>query len=199
MKHDRKDPAPSFDSARYGPTLADLLQAPDLMPLGPGVPDEAARTRLQALTPEQAFAPKPIRDRDMAACCLAGLWLLHNHLHESHTISQSIDTPSGSYWHGLLHRREPDFTNAKYWFRRVGSHPVFGPLAGTAAGVAVTSGLDGPAGFLTRQASWDPFAFIDLCAAAAAHGPLCETLCRHIQQREWELLFEYCYRQALGE
>ena len=53
----------------------------------------------------------------MAACCLAGVWLLHDYLDESHTISQRIDTPSGSFWHGIMHRREGDFSNAKYWFR----------------------------------------------------------------------------------
>ena len=51
--------------------------------------------------------------------------------------------------------------------------------------------------FLTRQASWDPFAFIDLCATQAG-GAGRELLCRHIQQREWELLFHYCYQEAAG-
>jgi len=26
-----------------------------------------------------------------------------------------------------------------------------------------------------------------------------EMLCRHIQAREWELLFDFCYRHALGK
>src|SRR5205807_5918516 len=132
--------------------------------LGPGTPNELVRDRLQALRIETALAPQPVRDRDMAACCLAGLWLLHNYLDESHKISQEIDTPTGSYWHGLMHRREPDFSNSKYWFRRVGRHPVFEPLRVEAARLAV----DGPgaAAFLTRQSDWDPYAFVDLCEAS---------------------------------
>ena len=49
----------------------------------------------------------------MASACLAGLWLYHDYLDESHAVSQSIHTPAGSYWHGLMHRREPDFANPK--------------------------------------------------------------------------------------
>ena len=45
----------------------------------------------------------------MAACCLCGLWLLHDFLDESHSLSQEITTDTGSYWHGIMHRREPDY------------------------------------------------------------------------------------------
>jgi len=189
----------SFDRDRYGPALADLLGTAELMPLGPGSAGVTAHPMLGALTPEQLFAPRAIRDRDMAACCLAGLWLYHNYLDESHTISQAIETPSGSYWHGLLHRREPDFSNAKYWFRRVGRHPVFEPLAVAAAEAAEENKLPNLPAFLAPQSSWDPFAFIDLCEAVPSKGRAWEMLCRRIQQREWELLFDHCYRHALGE
>ena len=64
----------------------------------------------------------------MALACMAGLWLRHDFLDESHRISQDLENPSGSYWHGIMHRRELDFSNAKYWFRRVGMHRVFEPL-----------------------------------------------------------------------
>src|SRR5438874_740571 len=81
----------------------------------------------------RAFPPSAVRDQDMAAACLAGLWLYHDFLDEAHRISQELDTTTGSYWHGLVHRREPDFSNAKYWFRRVGDHAIFPALQAAAA------------------------------------------------------------------
>ena len=66
------------------------------------------------------------------AACPAGLWLLAGDLHHSHTLSQELPTAEGSYWHGIMHRREGDFENAKYWFRRVGQHAVLEELAAEA-------------------------------------------------------------------
>ena len=59
----------------------------------------------------------------------AALWLIAGELDRSHKISQKFETPDGSYWHGIMHRREGDFWNAKYWFRHAGQHPVFEQLA----------------------------------------------------------------------
>ena len=99
------------------------------MPLDEGRPNEAMRPALEALRIDGAFEHARLVDIDMARCCHAGLWLLHDFLDESHTISQGVGTPSGSFWHGIMHRREGDFSNAKYWFHRVGHHHVYAELA----------------------------------------------------------------------
>src|SRR5436853_586444 len=54
------------------------------------------------------------------------LW--HDHLDASHNISQGIETRDGSWLHGIMQRREADYGNAKYWFRRVAPLEAFPEL-----------------------------------------------------------------------
>ena len=59
----------------------------------------------------------------------AGLLLWNDSLDASHTFSQAVHSPTGSYWHGIMHRMgKQDYSNAKYWFRLTGEHPVFASL-----------------------------------------------------------------------
>lgn len=183
--------------------IDELAPAEIVNTLGPGFPREVFRPVLAALTPESLFAGRKIVDENAARCSVSGLWLLHDFLDESHTISQEIKTVDGSYWHGIMHRREPDYGNAKYWFRRVGEHPVFKPLATRARELAEAeaSALPQPMNFLLRQTSWDPNRFIDLCEAFAGRQSAdrkAELLARRIARAEWDLLFEHCALQATG-
>ncbi len=174
-----------FDPSAYGPAVAALLAEDRVAALGPGTPNGAARPKLAALTAEGLLAPRVVGDATMARACLAGLWLYHDFLDESHTISQDIATTTGSYWHGLMHRREPDAGNSAYWFRRVGEHPIFADLAAEARALRLKVG-----------SRWDPFAFIDLCEEHRGRKTPEEDTLRRVQRREWELLFDFCYRAA---
>ncbi len=190
---------PEFDPSAYGPLFLPLLATDRCRSLDASLPggepaDRESQEALDLLTIETAFAHTTIENRDMAACCISGVWLLHDFLNESHTISQGIETPSGSFWHAIMHRREGDFSNAKYWFRRVGSHPAFVTLAEKAAkkDSEIASGQ--------MQAEWNPFLFVDQCQSAI-HGPLdasdsARSLCEALQQAEWEALFHFCYQAA---
>src|SRR5690348_9587161 len=110
----------SIEPLDYGPAVLELMHGDGAGELGRGAPNAAARVALERLTPARLVAPRALGSDDFARGCIAGLWLRHGFLDESHTISQSLDNSSGSYWHGLMHRREGDFDNTKYWFRRVG-------------------------------------------------------------------------------
>ncbi len=188
-----------FDPSAYGPIFAPLLATDRRRPLDAGTPESAARAVLNSLSTSAAFAHARIADGDMAACCMSGVWLLHNFLDESHTISQGIETPSGSFWHAIMHRREGDYSNAKYWFRHVGRHEAFESLGQRAGELAAIRGDTSAIQTLTPEGAWDPFAFVDLCQSTVRGGNTAHLdLCREIQQAEWELLFDHCYRAAVG-
>jgi hypothetical protein len=186
-----------FDPAQYGTAAAALMDNMTACELGPGTPNRAVYDTLCELNVESLFAGNPVRNLEMARCCVSALWLLHNYLDESHRISQSIPTVSGSYWHGIMHRREPDFSNAKYWFRRVGDHPVFPSLLATARKIADHFPEDPFSRQLAEQTQWDPFQFVDQCEAARRDSAS-DSLGREIAFAEWRLLFDYCYREALS-
>jgi hypothetical protein len=165
----------------YPPLIADLL-VPRPLALGPGTPNHAMRAVLHALTPATLIPTH--RDRAAATACLSGLWLYHDFLDESHTLSQDLPDADGSYWHAIMHRREPDASNSKYWFRKVGHHPVLAQLVAQApaSGYGYT----------------DAFAFVDWCERVRGSGSAAEALAERVQQLEWEWLFAHCYRRALG-
>jgi hypothetical protein len=103
---------------------------------------------------------------------LAGLYLRFGGWNEAHEIAQEIDTPDGAYWHALIHRAEPDESNAAYWFRQVGRHPIFPALAKAAREYGIGDGQ-----------SWDPFAFLKISSQGRG---------AELERVEWQLLFDYC-------
>jgi hypothetical protein len=103
---------------------------------------------------------------------IAGLWLYVDDLDRSHAISQSLDDATGAYWHGIMHRREGDFSNSHYWMRRAARHPL-------------------------RQSrpDLDPDALVD--QVEAARGSDIPALVAR-QREEWQALFEWCAAQVRG-
>ena len=184
-----KTPAPEF-----GPVMGPLTKPAALPPLDSGRPDKSVYEALRGLTVVKAFEGRKVKDEGMAQCCLSGLWLLHGYLDESHRISQQAGSPTGSHWHGIMHRREGDYGNSKYWFRRVGEHTIWPELLENGQQIFDREGE----GAFSRLSNWDPYQFVDLCAESTGSGLQKEKLCQEVQMREWELLFPYSYQKALG-
>jgi hypothetical protein len=118
----------------------------------------------------------------------AGLWLLAGELDRSHEISQGIDSPLGAYWHGIMHRREGDYGNAKYWFKRVGNHQVFNELAECISDNQNRLSSNLPLHDLTSSSSVAE-ALVDCSQAALSSKPDWIDDVTQLCWWEWQLLF----------
>ena len=148
----------------------------DENPLGPAsVQAKPRRPRLARALSEPAMAAMfPSVPHPMRLALAAGLLQVHDFWDASHEAAQQADDRgergTSAYWHGIAHRREPDAGNAAYWFRRVGRHPVFVPLA-QAAGPCCADGRPGGACRAARcPAAWNPSAMTELCTTRRRPG-----------------------------
>ena len=182
----------------------------------------ATRSRLAGVAPQQLLTAPPASPA-YAHALLAGLWLWHDGLHECHEIVQkspedliraagpSRGVPNDrdrepsqdlgrtlAFWHAIMHRREGDFWNSKYWYARCRHHPALAEIPVHAeSAVQVLPGMR-PVEKLTRS-GWDPEAFVDLVEAVhrdpADPGHAAAV---RLQQVEWKVLFDYCVCAAAG-
>jgi len=138
-------------------------------PLFDQAPMESAMTALTGSHPihtelvEQVLNDPAMQGRAELA---AGLWLYVDDLERSHATSQTLPDPTGAFWHGIMHRRDGDFSNSRYWMRRAASHPL---IAG------------GP--------RLDPGRLVD--AVERSRGDDTADLIAR-QRAEWQSLFEWC-------
>jgi len=148
--------------------------------------DEKVKSFIEKLKnriPAPLLSPKKVWDSDLSkeiarldvkGTTRAALYLWNDDLDKAHKIAQDIENSTGSLLHAIMHRREPDYSNSKYWYRHVGSHPIFLNLVQEFTG-------------------WEPFSFVDRCEKASQNK---ESKARQdleaVQARELELLTLYC-------
>lgn len=111
---------------------------------------------------------------DVPANALALLHVLNDELAPAHVLVQAHENDAtANYIHGIIHRREADWSNAKYWMRRAGTHPVQAALAKN----------NSPAG--------SPATFVDACQRGTETGENVSEA-EQEQLRELRLLLAWC-------
>ena len=116
-----------------------------------------------------------------------GLLYAIDAIDEAHTFFQDAPGDLGAYWHGMMHRREGDFENARYWFRRAGALPCF-PALHRAAGEFSTD--------MARQPGWDPYLLTGECERARFGAEETATALARLQRAEFVGVFDYTWRQS---
>lgn len=130
----------------------------------------------------------PIGNPKLFRLVRGGLLYALDDLAGGHQFFQEEGTDLGSYWHGMMHRREGDFDNARYWFRRAGTQPFFDHLHSQAAPFSPD---------MAKQHSWDPYLFTGQCeqfkfGAEDSRGEL-----PRLQRVEFDAAFDYTWRQCI--
>ncbi|MCP5523701.1 MAG: hypothetical protein H7A46_19365 [Verrucomicrobiales bacterium] len=170
-----------------------LLHTPALPDLGPGprAHVQSADTIRTAMEDLKREAGIPERQHQLLTA-LVLLW--HDRLEAAHRIVQEIHDADGSLLHAIMHRREPDYWNSKYWWRHVGGHPVYGPLGATVAErLRREPEAESLAARLVPGGRWDPFAFVDEAQRLASlpeDSPEV-TLARELQKLECEAVLQH--------
>ncbi len=125
-------------------------------------------------------------------CAFSGLLLWLGGWEQCHTTSQDVEGATGSYWHAIVHRMEPDFWNSDYWFRRVGAYPTFDALSKSAADLSAAY----PQVSWKVPKPWNPSSFTKLCQQAASGNGESKALATAIHSLECRLLFRWCAAPA---
>lgn len=173
-----------------------------------------SRKSLSPLTPEQAWHPR--LDEEIATLSepllavghpdgllsaqawKAALYLWNDSLDAALKLVEHMVTPTGAALHGIMHRREGDYDNAKYWFHRAGDHPAFHSLQSRSASFLRQQAIpEGPLkevfDKMITQGNWNPYLFIHSIAIQESRYGEDETrgLLEQLQQLELDAMIRF--------
>lgn len=142
---------------------------------------------------ENSLPSGPLRE-----CLAAAIWLAADELERAHHHCQDIPGPYGAAWHAVVHRREGDFSNSKYWWRQAK------PVRWKNVMELIRSAIARAPGATPRELQqflsaerYDPVAFVDLVEAQHPHGDAAVQIALiEIQRAEWLWLFDECRTAA---
>lgn len=170
----------------YSDFIDRLLLQPDLLKkLTPSEPISWELLQRVRDAPDATLLGETEQAAD-ASMVRAALLYAVDGLDPAHRIFQAEKSDLGSYWHGMMHRREGDFDNARYWFRRAGRLPFFPKLhrrAGEEWSLAA------------RQVDWDPYLFTGECEQARFGAETGDLLAK-VQRAEFDVIFDYTWRTS---
>jgi hypothetical protein len=162
----------------YSPFITDLLLAAHLPRLSARepLPDQGLVQRIAvAQDREIAKANSP-----EARCIRSLLFIAAGGLDQAHRLVQEISTSDAAYIHGVVHRIDDDFDNARYWFRRARTHPAAAEMYRRAAANGLT---------VASRPIWDPSLVTDMVETSRTAG-VTEEL-RAILTIEFETLVQF--------
>ena len=176
----------------YSDFIDRLLLNPDLLrkltptePVGWDLP-----AKIRDASDETLSGGKPIADGKMFALVRGALFCAVDALDDAHRIFQDDPGDLASYWHGVMHRREGDFDNARYWFRRAGKLPISDKMHAAAAPVSPN---------MAKQNSWDAYLLTGMCEQAKFGDTDAIPECLRLQRVEFDELLAYCWRKSVGQ
>jgi hypothetical protein len=133
---------------------------------------------------------KAIKDPAQFTLVRGAILYALDELDAAHQIFQEDHSELGSYWHGMMHRREGDFDNARYWFRRAGRLTLFHAMHAASRGVSST---------MSRQETWDPYLLTGECEQVRFGAHELTQECQRLLRVEFDVLLAYSWEKGVGE
>jgi hypothetical protein len=113
-------------------------------------------------------------------CIRSLLFIAAGGVEQAHRIVQEISTNDAAYIHGIIHRIDDDFDNARYWFRRAGMEPASAEIYRRAAANSPT---------IASHPIWDPILVTDMVETSRTAGVTDEL--RVLLTIEFEVLLQF--------